>query len=77
MSFKVNNGNKFGDFGYCPLNRACPLNTRFTVFGENKVRKHLSGASKQVGTVNQHHVLVKFLVIRALQNVRGETRSCP
>ena len=25
--FKVNKGNKFGDFGYCPLNRGCPLNT--------------------------------------------------
>ena len=27
VSFKVNKGNKFGDFGYCPLNRGCPLNT--------------------------------------------------
>ena len=26
VSFKVNKGNKFGDFGYCPLNRGCPLN---------------------------------------------------
>ena len=25
--FKVNKGNKFGDFGYFPLNRGCPLNT--------------------------------------------------
>ena len=24
---KVNKGNKFEDFGYCPLNRDCPLNT--------------------------------------------------
>ena len=24
VSFKVNNGNKFWDFGYCPL-RGCPL----------------------------------------------------
>jgi len=32
VSFKVNKGNKFGDFGYCPLNRGCPLNTSFTVF---------------------------------------------
>ena len=24
-------GNKFGDFGYSPLNRGCPLNTGFTV----------------------------------------------
>ena len=31
VSFKVNKGNKFGDFGYCPLNRGCPLNTGFTV----------------------------------------------
>ena len=31
VSFKVNEGNKFGDFGYCPLNRGCPLNTGFTV----------------------------------------------
>ena len=23
--------NKFGDFGYCLLNRGCPLNTGFTV----------------------------------------------
>ena len=28
VSFKVNKGNKFG---YCPLNRGCPLNTGFTV----------------------------------------------
>ena len=27
VSFKINKGNKFGDFGYCPLNRGCPLNT--------------------------------------------------
>ena len=27
VSFKVNKGNKFGDFGYCPLNRGRPLNT--------------------------------------------------
>ena len=27
VSFKVNKGNKFGDFGYYPLNRGCPLNT--------------------------------------------------
>ena len=27
VSFKVNKGNKFGDFGYCPLNRGCPLHT--------------------------------------------------
>ena len=32
VSFKVNEGNKFWDFGYCPLNRGCPLNTGFTVF---------------------------------------------
>ena len=31
VSFKVNKGNKFGDFGYCPLNIGCPLNTGFTV----------------------------------------------
>ena len=31
VSFKVNKGYKFGDFGYCPLNRGCPLNTGFTV----------------------------------------------
>ena len=31
VSFKVNKGNKFGDFGYCPLDRGCPLNTGFTV----------------------------------------------
>ena len=23
---KVNKGDKFGDFSYCPLNRGCPLN---------------------------------------------------
>ena len=33
VSFKVNKGNKFGDFGYCPLNRRCPLNTGFAVDG--------------------------------------------
>ena len=27
VSFKVNKGDKFGDFGYCPLNRGCPLKT--------------------------------------------------
>ena len=27
VPFKVNKGNKFGDFGYCPLNRGCSLNT--------------------------------------------------
>ena len=27
VSFKVNKGNKSGDFGYCPLNRGCPLHT--------------------------------------------------
>ena len=32
-SFKENKGNEFGDFGYCPLNRGCPLNTGFTVPG--------------------------------------------
>ena len=36
VSFKVNKRNKFWDFGYCPLNRGCPLircplNTGFTV----------------------------------------------
>ena len=31
VSFKVNKGDKFGDLGYCPLNRGCPLNTGFTV----------------------------------------------
>ena len=31
VSFKVNKGNKFWDFGYCPLNRGCPLNTGLTV----------------------------------------------
>ena len=31
VSFKANKGNKFGAFGYCPLNRWCPLNTGFTV----------------------------------------------
>ena len=31
VSFQVNKGNKFGDFGYWPLNRGCPLNTGFTV----------------------------------------------
>ena len=31
VSFKENKGNKFVDFGYCPLNRGCPLNTGFTV----------------------------------------------
>ena len=31
VSFKVNKGNTFGDFGYLPLNRGCPLNTGFTV----------------------------------------------
>ena len=32
VSVKVNKGNKFGDFGHCPLSRGCPLNTGFTVF---------------------------------------------
>ena len=36
VSFKVNKGNKFGDFGYCPLNRGCPLNTGFTVLKESR-----------------------------------------
>ena len=27
VPFKVNKWNKFGDLGYCPLNRGCPLNT--------------------------------------------------
>ena len=31
VSFKANEGNKFWAFGYCPLNRGCPLNTGFTV----------------------------------------------
>ena len=31
VSFKVNKGNKFGDFSDCPLNRGCPLNTGFTI----------------------------------------------
>ena len=30
VSFKENKGNKFGDFGYCPLNGGCPLH-RLTV----------------------------------------------
>ena len=32
VSFKVYKGNEFWDFGYCPLNKGCPLNTGFTVF---------------------------------------------
>ena len=32
VSFKVNKKNKFRDFGYCPLNRGCPLDTGFTVY---------------------------------------------
>ena len=39
VAFKVNKGNKFGGFGYCPLNRGCPLNTGFTVPWNNC--KHL------------------------------------
>ena len=35
VSFKVNKGNKFWAFGYCPLNRGCPLNTGFTVLFVN------------------------------------------
>ena len=35
VSFKVNKGNNFWVFGYCPLNRGCltrcPLKTGFTV----------------------------------------------
>ena len=31
VSWKENEGNKFWDFGFCPLNRGCPLNTGFTV----------------------------------------------
>ena len=31
VSFNVNKRNRFGDVGYCPLNRGCPLNTGFTV----------------------------------------------
>jgi len=31
VSFKVNKENKFGDFGYRPVNRGCLLNTGFTV----------------------------------------------
>ena len=31
VSFKVNKENKFGDFGFYPLNRGCPLNTGFNV----------------------------------------------
>ena len=27
----VNKGIKFWAFGYCPLNRGCPLNTGFTL----------------------------------------------
>ena len=33
VSFKVNKENKVWDFGYCPVNRGCPLNTGFTVYG--------------------------------------------
>ena len=32
VSFKVNKENKFGDFGYCPLNRGWPLKAGYTVF---------------------------------------------
>ena len=31
VSFKVNKGNKFGDFSYFSLNRGCARNTGFTV----------------------------------------------
>ena len=31
VSFKVNKENKFGNFGYYPLIRGCPLNTGFNV----------------------------------------------
>ena len=34
VSFEEKKGNKFGDFGYCPLDRGCPLNTGFTVPAE-------------------------------------------
>ena len=36
VSFKVNKGNKFWDFGYCPLNKGCLLNTGFTVVSSLK-----------------------------------------
>ena len=39
VSFKVNKGNKFWDFGYCPLNRGCPLNTGFTVLAAGELLK--------------------------------------
>ena len=39
VPFKVNKGNKFGDFGYCPLDRGCPLNTGFSVFVAFEVRE--------------------------------------
>ena len=35
---KVNKEDKFGDFSYCPHNRGCPLNTGFTVIGNNLVK---------------------------------------
>ena len=45
VSFKVNKGNKFGDFGYCPLNRGCPLNTGFTVLSTSVVVSFTVGRS--------------------------------
>ena len=47
VSFKVNKGNKFGDFGYCPLNRRCPLNTGFTVM-QNAVRTFFKISTQSV-----------------------------
>ena len=32
VSFKVNKGNKFGDFGYCPLNRGCSVFSAIVFF---------------------------------------------
>ena len=41
FQFKVNKGNKFGDFGYCPLDRGCPLNTGFTVHDMTHCMLHM------------------------------------
>ena len=45
VSFKVNKGNKFWDFGYCPLNGGCPLNTGFTVIANATLRLHFRSVS--------------------------------
>ena len=63
---RVNKGNKFGDFGYCPLNKGCPrlircpLNTSFNVDKQQHQNKF---SSRFYGAQVSKHLASNFRVL--------------